>query len=96
MNRETAPALSPIQVLSGVMRHNGKNWQKRDANKCESLDEYTGMEWEEIAEEIASIWLPVFKSKANLTLALDALRLSYQNQIESDFCAFYLCVLEGK
>jgi|GEM_PF-4846750 len=77
----TAPTPSPISVLSSVIEHNAA--QQSNENK------------EETKNEILSIWLPVFRSKANLTLALDCLRLSYEGQIEGDICSFYLYVLEG-
>ena len=91
----TAPALRPIEVLSGFITHNATYNDKREANECSSLDEYVGMNWQGTENEILSIWLPVFRSKTNLMLALDCLRLSYEGQIESDICSFYLCVLEG-
>lgn len=91
----TAPALRPIEVLSGFIAHNVAYQDKRDANECASLDEYVGMNWQGTEDEVLCIWLPVFRSKANLTLALDCLRLSYEGQIEGDICSFYLCVLEG-
>jgi hypothetical protein len=91
----TAPAQRPIEVLSGLIEHNATYQEKRDANECSSLDEYVGKNWQGTEKEILSIWLPVFRSKANLTLALDSLQLSYEGQIEGDICLFYLCVLEG-
>jgi len=78
---ESAPALSPIAVLSGVIEHNAAYENSVDKQDTEN--------------EILTIWLPVFRSKANLTMALDCLRLSYEGQIESNVCSFYLCVLEG-
>jgi hypothetical protein len=77
----TAPARSPIAVLSGVIEHNAAYENSVDKQGTEN--------------EILTIWLPVFRSKANLTMALDCLRLSYEGQIEGDICSFYLCVLEG-
>ena len=49
---------------------------------------------QEIAEAIASIWLPIFRSRQNLQLALDALRLSYAGDVTADLCARYLAVME--
>lgn len=77
----TAPAPSPIAVLSGVIEHNAAYENSVDKQGTEN--------------EILTIWLPVFRSKANLTMALDCIRLCYEGQIESSVCSFYLCVLEG-
>jgi hypothetical protein len=50
---------------------------------------------QEIAEVIANIWLPVFRSKQNLDMALDALRLSHESGNARDMCARYLEVMRG-
>ena len=50
---------------------------------------------QEIAEAIASIWLPIFRSKQNLAMALDALRLSHESDITSHLCDRYLDAIRG-
>lgn len=50
---------------------------------------------QEIAEAIASIWLPIFKSEQNLAMALDALKISHESDITSDLCERYLDVMRG-
>jgi hypothetical protein len=50
---------------------------------------------QEIAESIASIWLPIFRSKQNLAMALDALRISHESDITIDLCDRYLDVIRG-
>ncbi|PUE27968.1 hypothetical protein [Limnohabitans sp. Jir72] len=50
---------------------------------------------QEIAEVIANIWLPVFRSKQNLDMALDALRLSHESGNARDMCGRYLEVIWG-
>ena len=49
---------------------------------------------QEIAEAIASIWLPIFRSRQNLEMALDALKISYAGDVTADLCARYLAVME--
>ena len=44
---------------------------------------------------IRDIWLPVFRSASNLTLALKALMLSYPQEPISDVCLRYLSILES-
>jgi hypothetical protein len=49
---------------------------------------------QEISESIINIWLPIFRSRQNLSLALNALKISYAGEATSDLCARYLAVLE--
>jgi hypothetical protein len=57
--------------------------------------EYTGLDRDEVKLELLEIWLPIFKFKSSLAIALDSMRVSHPNDIESDFCTFYLDVLRG-
>ncbi|PUE35772.1 hypothetical protein [Limnohabitans sp. Jir72] len=50
---------------------------------------------QEIAEVIANIWLPVFRSKQNLDMSLDVLRLSHENSSARDMCGRYLEVMRS-
>ncbi len=50
---------------------------------------------QEIAESIASIWLPVFRTKQNLAMALDALKISQDSANARDICERYLDVIRG-
>lgn len=49
----------------------------------------------EMAEAIASIWLPVFKSEQNLAMALDALKTSYDSANARKMCDRYLDAVRG-
>jgi hypothetical protein len=50
---------------------------------------------QEIAEAIASIWLPVFRSEQNLTMALNALKISNVSANARDICDRYLDAIRG-
>jgi hypothetical protein len=49
----------------------------------------------DIVEVITSIWLPVFKSEQNLTMALEALKTSHDSVNASVMCGRYLDVMRG-
>lgn len=88
------PIPSPLQLLYDVMTTHVSCWTPRDLNNCADLAEYTGLDKDEVTQELLTIWLPVFKFKSALTFALDSMRISHPNAIESDFCTFYLDVLK--
>jgi hypothetical protein len=50
---------------------------------------------QEIAESIACIWLPVFSTKQNLAMALEALKISLDSANARDICERYLDVMRG-
>jgi hypothetical protein len=50
---------------------------------------------QEIAEAIASIWLSVFRTKQNLAMALDALKISNESDTTADLCDRYLDAIRG-
>ena len=50
---------------------------------------------QEIAEAIASIWLPIFRSHQNFAMALDALKISHDSANARDICERYLDVIRG-
>ena len=75
-----APYLSPIQLLEMVI--------ERESSAPPPSTE--GIE-----QAIRDIWLPVFHSASNLTLALKALMLSYPQEPISDVCLRYLSILES-
>lgn len=50
---------------------------------------------EEIAEAIASIWLSVFRTKQNLAMALDALKISNESDTTADLCDRYHNAISG-
>ncbi len=50
---------------------------------------------QEIAEAIASIWLPIFRSKQNLAMSLDALKISHESDRTADLCDRFLDVMRG-
>ena len=89
------PIPSPLQLLYDVMTTHVSCWTPRELDDCADLAEYTGLDREEVTQELLTIWLPVFKYKSALTIALDSMRVSHVDEIESDFCTFYLEVLEG-
>jgi hypothetical protein len=84
---------SPLQLLYDVMATSASNWTPKDFDDCEDLAEYTGLDRDEVKLELVEIWLPIFKFKSALTFALDSMRINHPNDIESDFCTFYLEVL---
>ncbi len=49
----------------------------------------------EMAEAIASIWLPVFKSEQNFAMALDAIKISHDSDNTADLCDRYLDAVRG-
>ena len=62
---------------------------------AEAMNYADGDSDQEIAEVIADIWLPVFRSKQNLDMALDVRRLSHESGIARDMCGRYLEVMGG-
>jgi hypothetical protein len=50
---------------------------------------------QEIAESIASIWLPVFRTKQNLAMALDALKISQDSANAFEIYDRYLDAMRG-
>ncbi len=50
---------------------------------------------QEIAEAIASIWLPIFRSLQNFVMALDALKISNDSANARDICDRYLDSIRG-
>ena len=49
----------------------------------------------DIIEVITSIWLPVFKSEQNLTMALEVLKTSHDSVNARVMCERYLDVMRG-
>jgi hypothetical protein len=49
----------------------------------------------EIAEAIANIWLPIFRSEQNFAMALDALKISRDSINARDICDRYLNAIGG-
>lgn len=50
---------------------------------------------QEIAEAIASTWLPVFRTEQNLAMAFEALKISHESDRTADLCDRYLDVMRG-
>jgi hypothetical protein len=50
---------------------------------------------QEIAEAISSIWLSVFRTKQNFTMALDAIKINHDSGKARDMCDYYLNVMRG-
>ena len=76
--------LSPIEILDGAFT---LKIEYGDASQRPSVAE--------AEEEMSSIWLPIFRSRQNLSLALDALRVTYHGEPMGDLCAYYLQVAGG-
>ena len=89
------PIPSPLQLLYDVMTTHVICWTAKDLDDCADLAEYTGLDKDEVTQELLTIWLPIFKFKSSLTIALESMRTSHPNDIESDFCTFYLEVLKS-
>ncbi len=88
------PIPSSLQLVYYVKTMNTSGWTPRELDESEDLAEYTGLERDEVPQELLTIWLPIFKFKSALTFALDSMRISQPDVIESDFCAYYLEVLK--
>ncbi len=76
--------LSPIEILDGAFT---LKIEYGDATQLPTAAE--------AEEELSSIWLPIFRSRQNLSLALDALRITYQDEPMGDLCDYYLLVAGG-
>jgi hypothetical protein len=50
---------------------------------------------QDIAEAIASIWMPIFRTKQSLAMALDALKISHESDTTAALCDRYLDVIRG-
>lgn len=50
---------------------------------------------QEITESIASIWMSVFRTKQNLAMALDALKISHDSADALEVCDRYLDAVRG-
>jgi hypothetical protein len=50
---------------------------------------------QEIAEAMINIWLPIFRSKQNFAMALDALKISHDSINARDMCDRYLEAVRG-
>lgn len=87
---------TPIELLDMAMKQLEYGWEERCVDECFDLEHYTGLISEEVAEEIKSIWLPVFRTKNNLELAFTVLIESNNGSICADFCQFYLDVVREK
>jgi hypothetical protein len=86
---------SPYELLYDVITTHANSVVPKAHDYCDDLATYTGLDPNEVTQELLTIWLPVFKFKSALTTALDSMRISHPDDIESDFCAYYLEVLEG-
>jgi hypothetical protein len=93
LNQQTPP--SPLQLLYYAMSTHASCWRPVELGDDDDLAKYTGLDRDEVTEELLTIWLPIFKFKSSLVLVLEAMRTSHPNEIESDFCSFYLEVLSG-
>ena len=62
---------------------------------AEAMNYADGDSDQEIAKVIANIWLPVFRSKQNLDMALDVLRLCHESGNARVMCGRYLEVMRG-
>ena len=86
---------SPCQLLYDVMTTHANSWVPNAHDNSDDLAARTELDRDEVAQELLTIWLPVFKFKSTLTFALESMRTCYSEGIESDFCSFYLEVLKG-
>jgi hypothetical protein len=81
---KTKTTLSRIEVLSEVMRLNSLGW---------SLSQVENQI--EVEQALRTTWLPIFKNKANLSLALEAIISTCEDEKTSCLCSFFLSVLGG-
>jgi hypothetical protein len=94
-NELQRPIPSQYELLYEVMSTHANSWVPKAHDYSHDLATYTGQDPSEVTQELLTIWLPVFKFKSALTTALNSMRISHPDEIESDFCAYYLEVLEG-
>jgi hypothetical protein len=50
---------------------------------------------QEIAEAIASIWLPIFRTEQIFVMALDDVKISHDSDSTADLCDRYLDAIRG-
>jgi hypothetical protein len=89
------PIPSPLQLLYDVMSVHASCIDPQDHENSNDLAACIGLDRDEVAQELLTIWLPVFKFKSALTFALESMRAINPAGIESHFCSFYLEVLKG-
>lgn len=93
--RHLSPATpSPLELLHDVMAAHISCWTPEELDTTSDRTGIAGLDREEVRQELLTIWLPIFKFKSSLTIALDSMRISHPHQIESDVCSFYLDVLK--
>ena len=85
---------SPLELLHDVMAAHISCWTPGELDDTSDPTGFTELDREEIRQELLTIWLPIFKFRSALTIALDSMRISHPDQIESDVCSFYLDVLK--
>ena len=88
------PTPSPLELLHYVMTAHISCWIPEELNATSDRTGIAGLDREEVRQELLTIWLPIFKFRSALTIALDSIRISHPDQIESDFCSFYLDVMK--
>lgn len=76
--------ISPIEVLTQAMELSASVWDKSSS-----------LNTDDVQVEIASIWLPIFRTEANLVLALQALIHIFENDVVAEICQSYLDIFMG-
>jgi hypothetical protein len=66
-----------------------------DTDKNESEEKWAGMLLSDVRSEIDEVWLPLFRKKGYLELALCVVRDGYDEMMVSDVAALYLEVLSS-
>jgi hypothetical protein len=66
-----------------------------DTDKDQSEEEWAGMLLSDVRSEIDEVWLPLFRKKAYLELALCVVRDGYDGMMVSDVASLYLEVLSS-
>lgn len=80
----TQKTLSRFDVLTEVMRLNSFGEQA----------DFDGSQ-AEVEESLRTTWLPIFKNKANLSFALEAIITTCDDEQMARLCSFNLAVLRG-
>jgi hypothetical protein len=85
---------SPIELLEIQMNTLVDLLDCRVKNERFDLKQFTNIVNLDISEDIRNVWMPIFRNKKNIELALCVLKDGYAETILSDLCMLYLSVLE--
>jgi hypothetical protein len=88
------PTPRPLELLHDVMAAHISCCTPEELDATSDPTGIAGLDREEVRQEILTIWLPIFKFRSSLTIALNSMQISHPAQIESDIRSLYLDVLK--